>query len=87
MTPQTLRRRSLAPPAARQDLACLPSTKISPHNSATETAVSVTRVRIGDAERCRLSEAMRTTFAQCEFFACCRVARRNFTSGRSQNRA
>ena len=29
----------------------------------------------------------RTSFAQLEFFALCRVARRNFTSGRSQTRA
>src|SRR5215216_1712743 len=50
MTPQALRRRSLAPPAAREDLACLPSTKIPPHNSATATAASVTRYAY---RRCR----------------------------------
>ena len=36
---------------------------------------------------CPQWEATRKTFARCEVFSVCRVARRNFTSARSQNRA
>jgi hypothetical protein len=49
MARQIFRRRSL-PPAPREEPAGLPSTKISPHNSATATAVSVTRYAY---RRCR----------------------------------